>query len=354
MSTGTHNDSRPLVSVVMPIYQIAPYAEDSIRSVLGQTLPNWELICVDDGSTDGSREICEGFAAVDSRVSVVCQAHAGLSTARNKGASLARGRFLYFLDGDDMITPDALLRCVEEADAFDADIVQFCARVLPQDGQQHNERQYIRSHPYEGVWDGAELYVAQREAGDYFAQACMYLSRAGVFGDGGVTFPEGNIHEDELGTYLALMKAKRVICLDKQLYVRRYRPHSIMSERDWKASVRGYFRCYAAVIPGDSADGVAAHASKLHLNAMASSCIGCFYRTGLPLSEFARTAGAQEGDEEALASLLGRPELQPRSFVARRLAWRLLSIAHMAKRRLAGFISGLRTDSGNAKGAGLS
>ena len=357
MNAVAQHDLRPLVSVVMPVYQIAPYVEDAVRSVLRQTLSDWELICVDDGSTDGSREICEGFAAVDPRVSVVRQAHAGLSAARNKGAYLAQGSFLYFLDGDDMIAPDALSRCVEAAHAFDADIVQFCACILSQDGRQHNERQYLRSHPYEGVWDGAKLYVAQREAGDYFAQACMYISRAGMFGKDALLFPEGVIHEDELGTYLALMKAKRVVCLEEQLYVRRYRPHSIMSDRDWRASVMGYFRCYAAVFPGDGADepdSVAARAAELHLNAMASSCIDCFYRTGLPLSEFARTAGVREGDEEALASLLGRPELQPRSFVVHRLAWRLLSIARMAKRRLAGFFSRSRAASGNVRGAGLS
>ena len=326
---GNSRYDSPLISVIMPIYNIHRYLNDSISSIFAQTIDNWELICIDDGSIDGSFEICKSLASLDSRIIPLRQKHTGLSAARNKGISLSCGDYIYLLDGDDYIEPQTLERCVDAALTYDADIVQFEARLLVQDGASHNLNQYIRSLPYPGVWTGPELYVAQRKAGDYFAQACMYLSRASVFKGMGVPFPMGVIHEDEYGTYAALMRSKKVVCLREQLYVRRYRPGSIMSSRDWQASTRGYFRVYADVLSHDfgAADNaVVAEARELCLDEQLVRIITCFYRTGAPLDDFAQVAGVRrgvEGDEEALTRLLACDGLNPRWFVFMRAVTRL-------------------------------
>lgn len=325
--TNNSMDSQPLVSVVIPLYQIEDYIEDAVVSVINQTFQDWELICVDDGTADDSRAICEAFANEDTRISVVRQEHAGLGAARNTGIAHARGEFIYFLDGDDILLPETLQLCVDAAVANDAEIVQFCARVLAQDGRRHSLDKYVRSKVYPGVWNGVELYLAQRSAGDYIPQACMYMSRLNVFLQDAAMFPEGIIHEDEYATYRALTSAQRVVCLDKQLYVRRYRPNSIMSERDWPVSSRGYFRTYALVygenVPDESVGKASRlhNARSLHLEAMAITCIDCFYRCRLPVSEFAIVVGAQDADSLALESLLRRRELCPRFFSMRRMAW---------------------------------
>lgn len=102
--------NRPLVSVVVPSYNMERFLPDAVNSVLRQTWDKLELIIVDDGSTDGTPAIAEGFAAGDPRVRVVRKGNGGLSSARNAGLAVAQGELLCFLDADDAFLPDKL-RC---------------------------------------------------------------------------------------------------------------------------------------------------------------------------------------------------------------------------------------------------
>lgn len=98
--------SHDLLSIVVPVYNVAPYLDRSIRSILGQTYQNLEVILVDDGSTDGSGEICEEYARQDSRVVLICQENQGASAARRNGIRVASGTYMGFIDPDDYIDPD--------------------------------------------------------------------------------------------------------------------------------------------------------------------------------------------------------------------------------------------------------
>lgn len=101
----------PAVSVIIPAYNQAHYLASALRSVLAQTLTEWEAIVVDDGSTDNTREVAAGFD--DARIRYIYQANQGLSGARNTGVRAAQGQFLAFLDSDDELTPEFLKTCVE-------------------------------------------------------------------------------------------------------------------------------------------------------------------------------------------------------------------------------------------------
>jgi glycosyltransferase involved in cell wall biosynthesis len=105
--------SEALVSVVMPVYQAARWVAEATQSILSQTRAALELIAVDDGSTDGSLGILDGFAARDPRVRVVRRAHAGVIPARNAGLALARGGLIACMDADDVSLPDRLARQVD-------------------------------------------------------------------------------------------------------------------------------------------------------------------------------------------------------------------------------------------------
>ena len=100
--------SRPLVSVVLPVYHAAPTLARAVASIQGQTWSSWELIAVDDGSTDGSREILARFARADPRVRVLSQAHAGVTVAANAGLAAARGDLIARMDADDWSHPERL------------------------------------------------------------------------------------------------------------------------------------------------------------------------------------------------------------------------------------------------------
>ena len=95
----------PRLSVIVPVYQVAPYLEKCVASILGQTFSDFEVLLVDDGSTDGSGAICDALAEQDVRVRVIHKANGGVSSARNAGLDAARGRYIGFVDADDWIEP---------------------------------------------------------------------------------------------------------------------------------------------------------------------------------------------------------------------------------------------------------
>lgn len=95
----------PFFSVIIPVYNVAPYLRECLDSVLAQTFTDWEAICVDDGSTDGSGAILDEYAAKDNRIKVIHQANTGVSAARNTALEIAVGEYVCFVDGDDVILP---------------------------------------------------------------------------------------------------------------------------------------------------------------------------------------------------------------------------------------------------------
>lgn len=108
-----------MVSIIVPIYNVVKFLDDCIGSILRSTYSDLEVILVDDGSTDGSGDICDMWTARDERVSVIHQANAGIAAARNNGFLRARGKYVLFVDGDDLVHPlmlETLVRAIEGGD----------------------------------------------------------------------------------------------------------------------------------------------------------------------------------------------------------------------------------------------
>ena len=97
-----------LISVIVPVYNSAPYIEDCVKSVLKQTHTYFELILVDDGSDDPTKEICQELCRIDSRIHFFPQEHKGVAAARNTGMNAAKGKYLFFLDSDDAVHSNIL------------------------------------------------------------------------------------------------------------------------------------------------------------------------------------------------------------------------------------------------------
>ncbi len=119
-------------SIIIPVYNVAPYLRECLDSVLAQTFTDWECICVDDGSTDGSGEILDEYAAKDKRFVVVHKANAGVSEARNSALRMAKGEWIWFVDSDDRIKSNALERFVRYE--CKADITYFGMDFIYEDG----------------------------------------------------------------------------------------------------------------------------------------------------------------------------------------------------------------------------
>ena len=117
---------RPCMSIVVPVFNVAPYLAGCLDSLLAQKFRDWEAICVDDGSTDGSGAILDRYAAMDARFRVIHQNNFGVGTARNLVLDAARGKWLLFVDADDLCSPDMLSRVADlERGHPDAGILAF-------------------------------------------------------------------------------------------------------------------------------------------------------------------------------------------------------------------------------------
>jgi glycosyltransferase involved in cell wall biosynthesis len=123
----------PKLSIVIPVYNTEKYLKQCIDSVIGQTFTDFELILVDDGSTDGSGNICDVYAKEDSRVSVVHTKNQGVVTARRTGVALAKGEYIACVDSDDWLDLDFYRSLFELSNESDAEIL-VCSRVARRGG----------------------------------------------------------------------------------------------------------------------------------------------------------------------------------------------------------------------------
>ena len=122
----------PLLSIVVPVYNVGGYLLDTLDSIAAQSYSNIEIICVDDGSTDGSGELLDLYAARDSRFAVYHEANRGVSAARNFGIDKARGEIILFVDADDLLKPNACdVICQVFDDDGQLDILKFSADPFP-------------------------------------------------------------------------------------------------------------------------------------------------------------------------------------------------------------------------------
>lgn len=201
------------ISVCIVIYNIAEYLERAIESAINQTYGNLEIILIDDGSTDGSAEICDKYANLDSRIVVCHKENGGVSSARNAAIELASGDYITYLDGDDYIEPvmyETLMSAMlcENTDMAVCRYRQVTKDEVLLDGETHSAY----------VFEGRELletFLLEDEK--YTIQNAPWnkLYKRELIGD--LRFPDG-IYEDALFTPLLLDKSSRSIYVDISLY----------------------------------------------------------------------------------------------------------------------------------------
>ena len=207
------------ISVIVPVFNVAGYLPQCVDSILSQDYGNLEVILIDDGSTDGSGEICDRYAALDSRVRVIHQKNGGAAAAKNAGLRLATGEYLAFADSDDYLEPGAygfLMRVLLETGA---DAVQGSFREVY---RNRAEEQRISEEILEG-YD----YLLRFPKDFSCALLWNKLYRRALFD--GVFFEEGHKIDDEYFTYQGFLQPRKVVRADRVVYNYRKRASSVMS-----------------------------------------------------------------------------------------------------------------------------
>ncbi len=224
-----------LISVIVPVYQVKAYLPECVESLLGQTYKNLEIILVDDGSTDGSGELCEEYAKRDGRVRVVHQKNRGLSGARNTGLQSARGEYIAFVDSDDVVSELFVESLYALLKRQKADIA-VCSYEKSKTGvlrQSKGEREYsISSKKMLEEWHG------ERKAIETVVWNKLYHKSVFEKEGNNIWFPEGKEHEDVYVSHLLVKNAERIAITDCKLYMYRIRKGSITGSKVTEAKIR--------------------------------------------------------------------------------------------------------------------
>lgn len=241
-------ENKGLISVIIPVYNVEKYLRECVDSVLGQTYTKYEIILVDDGSTDASGKICDEYAAEFSQVSVIHKENGGLSDARNTGFAQALGEYIYFLDSDDFLVADAFEKLVLISTEEKSDFVFFDALSFSDKGNNYNiPQRYVRKRKYE-TQKGEEILCEQLKNKDYHSSVPLCFIRRSLLKGFGIDFVNGIFYEDMIFTYKLFMSSAVVSHCFEPLYHRRYRESSIMTTNKTKKYFDSVCKVYGDVL----------------------------------------------------------------------------------------------------------
>ncbi len=245
-----------LVSIIVPVYNVEDFLEETIVSILNQSYKNYEVIFVNDGSTDNSADIINRYMSSFKSVKLINQENSGVSIARNVGIDASSGEYIYFFDSDDLLEPTALESCVSLMSKKNLDMLFFEAAVLYQVSQNSVKGDFLYERPVtRDVVTGLEFFKRSITERKYIVSPCCYIARREVYEN--LRFLPDTLHEDNLFTTLALIKeAQRVFSVKEAFFIRRLRPGSIMTKDKTIEHMNGYMTCYLELLKELNADAI--------------------------------------------------------------------------------------------------
>ena len=210
---------KPELSVIIPVYKVENYLERCVRSVLNQDYKDLEIILVDDGSPDRCPEICDSLASEDNRIIVIHKENGGLSSARNKGIEVSKGKYLAFLDSDDQWANSQLKNVMSHLKRDDVDMLVFDSIDILPNGIQHKRNDYGFFENEYVILNRESYYSKIMETQDFRESACTkFISRDFVFRNN-LLFCLGVTGEDSEWMLRLLRVVKRVGVSNIQLFL---------------------------------------------------------------------------------------------------------------------------------------
>ena len=266
----TEETHTPVISVIIPVYNVEKYVGKCLSSLVEQTFRDFEIIAVNDGSTDASPEILRHFERKYENITVVDQSNAGMSQARNAGMKLARGEYLAFVDSDDYVAPTYLEELHDACVQFDADI--SCCYYY----YHFIENDFLFEYPFrcKGVFN--RVQAMNKLLRDVQIQSLVWnkLYRRSLFTDWGITFPS-MCFEDMATANKVFARARRVVVLDRPLYY--YNQHSMSTLARMNANkINDFIRAIAMVRISLEKNGLYEKYKKSYLALTRKTCNCCY------------------------------------------------------------------------------
>ncbi len=217
-------EEEPLISVIVPVYNVEDYVETCLESVKKQTYKNLEILIIDDGSSDQSWKICEKFVKHEPRAVLVHQQNQGLSGARNTGLRMARGDYFMFVDSDDYVAEnmaEIMIDAILENDTK----MSMCGYYTFEDGCSQKSSKVLPAAS--GIVSGIDVMLRLPYSVAHIVVWTKLYHRS-IFNN--LEFELGRLHEDELIMHKVMQPDLRIICVSEALYYYRMRKGSIMEE----------------------------------------------------------------------------------------------------------------------------
>ena len=225
------------LTVIVPVYNVEKYLSKCIQSILGQSFKDFELILVDDGSTDNSGIICDQLAQTDTRIFVIHKSNGGLSSARNCGLSKASGEYISFIDSDDFIEDDMYITMLEAMERTGKDIA-VCGRITHLWGKKE-KTEFTLNRELEFTREEAIREVLLLRNID--VSACDKIYRRNLFEN--IKYPEGKVSEDAAIIFELLGYANGVVHVGHSFYHYVYRKNSISKSQYNHQYYDAYINC---------------------------------------------------------------------------------------------------------------
>jgi len=213
----------PEISVIVPVFKVEQYLHECVDSILAQSFTDFELILIDDGSPDNCGKICDEYCEKDNRIIVVHQENGGLSVARNAGLDIAKGKYVTFIDSDDIVSKQ-YLELLYKAIIDNNCEVSICNDTMFFDGEEVN---YIKNDNA-SIYSGRDAVFGIYDSYKVPVTAWGKIYLRDLFN--GIRFPRGRIHEDNFVVPIILYLSKKVCLLECSLYWYRQRKDSIMGQ----------------------------------------------------------------------------------------------------------------------------
>ena len=223
-----------LFSVVVPIYNVEKYLRECIDSILAQTVKDYEIILVDDGSLDGSPDICDEYAAKYDNVKVIHKPNGGLSDARNAGTDIAVGDYIIYIDSDDYFANEYVFEGIKKKTEKHPDIILYKFRKYFEKTKTFGEC----SFDFNGIYDNEEACtvinkLVRKDA--FYCAAWAKVIKRSLLCDNNICFKKGIISEDIEWYYHVLMKAESFALIDEVVIIYRQRAGSISASPNEKS-----------------------------------------------------------------------------------------------------------------------